>query len=71
MINVFISHPTPFNNCQTEFLLLVENMLTKHGLNGVNLGKNNWSYKSPLNPIKEIMSSCKAAIIIGLERYHS
>jgi len=71
MINVFISHPTPFNKYQEEFLTLIQENLKQHGLNPVNLGKNNWNYKSPLKPIREIMLTCKAAIIIGLERHHS
>jgi len=71
MINVFISHPTPYNKFQSDFLILVQENLRKHGLNPVNLGKNNWNYKSPLKPIREIMLTCKAAIIIGMERHHS
>jgi hypothetical protein len=71
MINVFISHPTPYNKCQKQFLEMIEAKLALHDLNPVNLGKNNWSFKSPLEPIKEIMSTCKAAVILGLERHHS
>jgi hypothetical protein len=69
--NVFISHPTPFNRDQRDFILLLEDKLKQFDLNPINLGKNNWSYKSPLQPIKKIMSTCKAAVIIGLERHHS
>src|SRR5690554_2806562 len=71
MINVFISHPTPYNKYQEGFLSLIDFELKKHGLNPMNLGKNNWSFKSPLKPIKEIMDTCVAAIVIGLERHHS
>ena len=71
MINVFISHPTPYNKQQENFLSLIELELKKHKLNPTNLGKNNWSFKSPLKPIKEIMDTCTAAIVIGLERHHS
>jgi hypothetical protein len=70
-INVFISHPTPYNKFQENFLSLIELELKKHGLNPTNLGKNNWSFRSPLKPIKDIMDTCVAAIIIGLERHHS
>ena len=70
-INVFISHPTPYNKHQEIFLRLIESELKKHGLNPTNLGKNNWSFISPLKPIKEIMDTCVAAIVIGLERHHS
>jgi len=71
IINVFISHPTPYNKLQEGFLTLIDVELKKHGLNPTNLGKNNWSFISPLQPIKEIMDTCVAAIVIGLERYHS
>ena len=54
-INVFISHPTPFNKNQENFLNLIELELKNHGLNPINLGKNNWNFKSPLKPIKKIM----------------
>ena len=70
MINVFISHPTPYNKYQESFLSLIDFELKKHGLNPTNLGKNNWNFRSPLKPIKEIMDTCVAAIIIGLERHH-
>ncbi len=71
MINVFISHPTPYNKYQKGFLSLVQARLEQYGLNPTNLGKNNWDFRSPLKPIREMMSECKAAIIIGLERHHS
>ncbi len=71
MINVFISHPTPYNKYQESFLSLIDLELKKHGLNPKNLGKNNWNFRSPLKPIKEIMDTCVAAIVIGLERHHS
>ena len=45
--------------------------LKEHNLNPTNLGKNNWSFRSPLKPIKDIMDTCVAAIVIGLERHHS
>ena len=70
-INVFISHPTPYNKYQEGFLSLIELELKNHGLNPTNLGKNNWSFRSPLKPIKEIMETCVAVIVIGLERHHS
>lgn len=70
-INVFISHPTPYNKYQEQFLALIELELKNHDLNPTNLGKNNWSFKSPLKPIKDIMDTCAAAIVIGLERHHS
>lgn len=71
MINIFISHPTPFNKFQNDFLSLIETELKTHGLNPINLGKNNWDFRSPLKPIRDIMNTCEAAIIIGLERHHS
>jgi len=71
MTDVFISHPTPFNKNQTDFLKLIDEKLEKHHLNPTNLGKNNWNYQKPLKPIKELIIKCKGAIIIGLERHHS
>ncbi|WP_350096920.1 hypothetical protein [Imperialibacter sp.] len=71
VVNVFISHPTPYNKYQEGFLSLIDLELKKHRLNPTNLGKNNWSFRSPLKPIKEIMDTCVAAIVIGLERHHS
>ncbi|MCQ4141909.1 hypothetical protein [Chryseobacterium sp. EO14] len=70
MVNVFISHPTPYNKDQQSFLSLIEDEIKQYGLNPINLGKNNWSFKSPLQPIKMLMDTCFAAIIIGLERHH-
>lgn len=71
MINVFISHPTPYNKYQEDFLSLIDSELKEYDLNPTNLGKNNWDFRSPLKPIRDIMKTCKAAIIIGLERHHS
>ncbi|TSD66415.1 hypothetical protein FFF34_003150 [Inquilinus sp. KBS0705] len=70
-IDIFISHPTPYNRHQERFLELLEEHLKAHDLNPINLGKQSWSHKSPLQPIKELVSRCNAAIIIGMERYHS
>lgn len=71
IINVFISHPSPYNKYQEKFLLLIEQELKSHSLNPINLGRKNYNYKSPLKPIKDIMDTCSGAIIIGLERHHS
>lgn len=71
MTDIFISHPTPYNLKQEKFLLLLDETLSARGLNPVNLGRQNWNNKSPMQPISEMMKSCKAAIIIGMERYHS
>jgi len=71
LTKVFISHPTPFNKCQVDFLSLIEKELKGHELNPTNLGKNNWDFRSPMQPIRTIMSTCQAAIIVGLERHHS
>lgn len=71
MLDVFISHPSPFNEQQRSFLELIKKKLTAQGLNGVNLGTSNWNYRKPLKPIKELMTKCEGAIIIGLERHHS
>jgi hypothetical protein len=71
MIDVFISHPTPFNEQQTMFLDLLKMRLAEHGLNAVNLGINNWNYRKPLIPIKDLIEKCKGAILVGLERHHS
>ena len=56
---------------QEAFLSGIENKLKSHNLNPVNLGKSNWSYRAPMLPIKKIITTCKAAIIVGLERSHS
>ncbi len=71
LTNVFISHPTPCNKQQIGLLKLIDNKLEKYGLNPVNLGKKNWNYKKPLEPIKKLMSECKGAIVVGIERHHS
>lgn len=71
IINVFISHPSPYNKYQEKFLSLIEAELKQHSLNPINLGKKNYNYRSPLKPIKDIMDMCAGAIIIGLERHHS
>lgn len=54
MIDIFISHPTPFNDDQKMFLNLLKRRLSNYGMNAVNLGINNWDYRKPLIPIKEL-----------------
>lgn len=71
MIDVFISHPSPYNNIQSQFLELIKAKLADHGLNAVNLGTNNWNFQKPLKPVKALIAKCRGAIIIGLERHHS
>lgn len=71
MTNVFISHPTPCNKYQESLLQLIDKKLEQHQLTPVNLGKQNWNYKKPMEPIKKLMNTCKGAIIVGIERHHS
>lgn len=71
MVNVFISHPTPYTKQQESFLILLKDFLLKLNLNPVNLGSNNWSYQKPLRPIKDLIHSSKGAILVGLVRHHS
>ncbi|MDR3007202.1 MAG: hypothetical protein LBV59_04665 [Sphingobacterium sp.] len=71
MIDIFISHPTPFNDDQKMFLNLLKRRLSNYGMNAVNLGINNWDYRKPLIPIKELIIKCKGAILVGLVRHHS
>lgn len=71
LVKVFISHPTPCNSQQKELLRLIHEQLDKHGLVPVNLGKNNWNYKKPLEPIRNLILECKGAIIVAIERHHN
>lgn len=70
MKQVFISHPTPYNEKQVIFLSLIKQEIEKYNLSPINLGQNNWNNRSPLEPIKEMMSNCIGIAIIGLERHH-
>ncbi|WP_293957369.1 MULTISPECIES: hypothetical protein [unclassified Sphingobacterium] len=71
MIKVFISHPTPSKEEQNNFLTLIKNLLSQHGLDPVNLGVSNYDFRKPLKPIKELIDNCQGAIVVGLIRHHS
>jgi hypothetical protein len=69
-IPVFISAGKPHKEAQIIFLKKFEALLRRRGLKPLTLGRSSYNFKSPLNPVKELIDQCYGAIIIGFERTH-
>ncbi|WP_026883721.1 hypothetical protein [Clostridium akagii] len=68
---VFLSYSKPFRNDQIDFLDKLKNYLNSIDLKPICLEQIHYSYKSPLEPILEIIDDSKGTIVIPFERFHS
>ncbi len=68
---VFISTITPHNFEQTEFIEGFCNRLREIGVEPVRCKLTDFDRKDPMNKVKNVMETCNALIVIGLERSHA
>lgn len=68
---VFMSVGNPHVSEQEHFLRRLEASLRARGLEPWTLGRGEYDYRNPLQPIREAMLRCRGALIIGLGRRFS
>ncbi len=67
---VFISTITPHNFEQTEFIEGFCNRLREIGVAPVRCTLTDFDKRDPMKKVKNVIETCKAIVIIGLERSH-
>lgn len=67
---VFISTITPHNFEQTEFIEGFCDRLREIGIKPIRCSLTDFDKRDPMNKVKNVMATCNAVIVIGLERSH-
>lgn len=70
-IKIFLSYSKPFRNDQLDFLDELKKYLHSINIKPIFLEQIHYSYKSPLEPIVEIINDSFGTIVIAFERFHS
>jgi hypothetical protein len=70
-IPVFLSTITPHLPEQEEFIQLLETRLKEMGISVVRLVFTQFDARDPLKKARMTIQSCRAAIVVGLERSHA
>jgi len=68
---IFLSYSKPFKQDQIDFLNDLKIYLESINLKPICLEQIHYSYKSPIEPIMEIIDDSKGTIVIPFERFHS
>jgi hypothetical protein len=67
-INVFLSVGRAFSDIQESFISSIERHLEQSGLRPRTVGRNEFSYKQPLQLVDDLMERSAGALVIALER---
>jgi hypothetical protein len=67
-INIFLSVGLPFSSPQELFVSRLEAYLSENGLRARTVGRNEFTYKKPLQLVDELMDRCAGVLVIALER---
>lgn len=67
---IFLSVGTPHRLDQQQFLHRLRREMQQLGVEFRSLASNTYSDSSPLDQIADLLLSCKAALIVGLDRSH-
>lgn len=69
-IPVFLSHPRPINNIQSDFIEKLSNKLSGSGFEPLTLGVNRYDMKAPLEGIITLMNNTYGLITVAFKRAH-
>lgn len=67
---IFVSKPNGLNETQEQFWKRLESELQKRGLKIRSIGYSDYSFKTPLQKVREVMRECDGTIILGLRQKH-
>jgi hypothetical protein len=65
---VFVSRPSTVTPEQQRFCLALEEMLRDRGCEPRTLGRTDYPNKAPVTAVRELMSECEGAIVLGLRQ---
>ena len=70
MIRVFVSRPTTLTVGQARFVRALERVLSEAGLELRTVGVTDFGNRAPLHKVREVMSRCEGALVLGLTQFH-
>lgn len=70
-IKIFLSYSKPFREDQIDFLDKLKRYLENINIKPIFLEQIHYSYRSPIEPILEIINDSFGTIAIAFERFHS
>lgn len=68
--SVFVSKPNGLTETQEQFWQRLESELQSRNLEIRSIGYSDYSFKTPLQTVREVMHECDGAIILGLRQKH-
>lgn len=66
--NIFVSKPNGLTDSQEQFWKKLEGELTSRNLEVRSIGYSDYSFKTPLQQVREVMRECEGAIILGFRQ---
>ncbi|MBP2250466.1 hypothetical protein J2754_000775 [Halarchaeum solikamskense] len=66
--NVFVSKPNGLNDRQERFWEAIEATVEARNMNIRSIGYSDYSFKTPLQKVREVMKECDGAIILGFQQ---
>lgn len=70
LIPVFFSLGSPHQDSQVDFIEKLKAHLLKYQIDLQTLDDDDWDSLDPLKPIKRKMESCRACLVLAMERFH-
>lgn len=67
---IFVSKPNGLTETQEQFWKRLESELQGRNLEIRSIGYSDYSFKTPLQKVREVMRECDGAIILGLRQKH-
>ena len=68
--DIFVSKPNDLSSKQSAFVLKLEKIFETRDFKIRSIGTSDFPNEAPLLAVKNIMDSCKGAIILGLKQTH-
>jgi hypothetical protein len=66
--DVFVSKPNGLNNQQNQFWKALEEIMQEREMTIRSIGYSDYSFKSPLRKVQEVMQECEGAVILGFHQ---
>lgn len=66
--NIFVSKPNGLNETQKRFWKQIEDEIERRNLDVRSIGYSDYSFRTPLEQVREVMQDCEGAIILGFKQ---
>lgn len=68
--NIFVSKPNALNPTQTLFCVELTKHMKSRGLQPRTLGETDFPNNTPIQAVKDVLSVCQGALILGFKQIH-